>query len=124
MRLVLLVVLAVATASTAADAYPDCKAREAITLGTRVAAKHNTTYAPPLADLGVCIERTAYPLMKAGGHRLLACIRVTSGNRSERFCGTADTLYKDHAGYRITVSLRTKSYDTPPDVWLQIDLKP
>jgi hypothetical protein len=123
MRLVILAIVLWATPAFA-DQIDECPKREKLALGTRVEAKRHTVYEVPLADLRVCIDKTAYPLMRGGGHELLACFIVAKGKDAARFCGTANAMYKDWHGYRVKISLRTKRYTDPPDVWLQIDATP
>ena len=123
MRLPILAVLLVAP-RVSADAIKGCPARESVTLGTRVAAKLDTTYELQDTPVRVCIDYTAYPLMRQGGHLLHACFRVGAGSQVRRYCGTADAIYLDRDGYRITVSLRRADHSKPPDVWLRIDPRP
>ena len=65
-----------------------------------------------------------YPLMRGGGHKLLACFVVAKGKDASRFCGTANAIHKDWHGYRVRIALRTPRHGGSPDVWLQIDPTP
>ena len=122
MRLPIIAVL-LAASSAAADPIAGCPAREAITLGTRVAAKLHTTYELPLVNLRVCIDKATYPYAAGRGHRLHACFVIADAKTSKRYCGDGD-MFTDVGRHRVVVSLRTRRFTGSSDVWLQIDPRP
>jgi hypothetical protein len=122
-------ILGLVLISSAAAADParieGCAKTASMAFATRVAADLHTTYAVDGTQAHVCVERAEYPLMlHPHAHQLVACFIVAVGKDRDRFCGTANSMFADFHGYRISVSLRKPRFTSSCDVWLQVDHAP